>query len=264
METLPSIDHIRRPTLDARKRAEIHHHLAALTHALHLHDQHAIEWNQQRRHLFQRIQHAHDLLWDIDCLQGRQPARPGQPPLPPVCDNPIGLHGRRLRTTCLAILRTHGPLSLPELHSLIHLYGYAIQNHHPGKALADAMALEVRQGRARRPRRGHYAIDPRYRPLRRHRSTPPPLLNPIDPLLHWYPQRWWPNEPDAEDARPGSFRAIGGRVAVGDDLGINPSARSLRAARAGPPRHRPIVGGLGRRRGVTTSAKRCWVACSRP
>ena len=126
METLPSIDHIRRPTLDVRKRAEIHHHLAELTHALHLHDQHAIEWNQQRRQLFQRIQHAHDLLWDIDSLHGRQPARPGQPPLPPVCDNPIALHGRRLRTTCLAILRTHGPLSLPELHSLIHLYGYAV------------------------------------------------------------------------------------------------------------------------------------------
>ncbi len=197
MASLASIDHIRRPTLDTRRRAELHQHLLDLAAALDEHDRSAVAWTAQRRHLFDQMQHAHDLLWDIACFNGRQPARPGEPPLPPTSEDPIYLSGRRLRTTCLALLRNHGCRSLPELHTLLHLHGYAVESRSPTKALADAMALEVRQRRALRPQRGHYEVAPGYRPLRRGRSAPPPLLNPIDPLLHWYPERWWPAEPGA-------------------------------------------------------------------
>jgi hypothetical protein len=152
------------------------------------------------------MQRTHDLLWDLDCYFGRRPARPGEPPLPPTSDDPIHLRGRRLRATCLALLRRHGRCSLPELHTLLHLHGYALASRTPTKALADAMALEVRQGRARRPQRGHYEVAPGYRPLRRGRSAPAPLVDPIDPLLHWYPERWWPAEPEA----PAGFEMIVG------------------------------------------------------
>src|SRR5262249_29568429 len=115
-------------------------------------------------------------------------------------------------------------------HTLVHLYGYALSNRTPGKALADAMALEVRAGRAARPQRGHYEVTHRYRPARRRRGAPPPLLQPIDPLLQWYPDRWWPAEADdaAEDVRDDlGSGALGGPepgLEVGEDVleGLQP------------------------------------------
>ena len=212
---------------------------------LHDHDQHAVEWAETRREILDQIQQTHDLLWDLDCFRGRQPARPGEPPLPPTSDDPIYLKGRRLRTACLALLRAHGRRSLPELHTLIHLHGYAVSSRAPTKALADAMALEVRQGRVLRPKRGHYEVAPGYRPLRRHRSAPTPLLSPIDPLLHWYPERWWPAEPDTgigedvvdrlepdgqtDELRPDTERdlVVGGEVAVRGRGGVDGQAADV-------------------------------------
>src|SRR5207247_10512388 len=105
---------------------------------LQAHDCAAAAWSAERRGILDQIQDAHDLLWEVTCLNGRRPARPGEPPLPPTTDDPIYLDGRRLRATCLAILLSHGRQSLPRLHSLLHLYGYAVGNRRPGKALADA------------------------------------------------------------------------------------------------------------------------------
>jgi hypothetical protein len=83
---------------------------------------------------------------------------------------------------CLAVLHRHGELALPELHTLLHLYGYEVYGAHPGKALADAMRYEVTEGRATRTRRGHYAT-----------RIPPPReleLAPVDPFAIWAPDRW--------------------------------------------------------------------------
>ena len=222
MVALASIDHIRRPTLNPRYRAELYQRLTDLAQLLHEHDRAAVAWAEQRRRIFDEMQRTHDLLWDIDCFNGRQPPRPGEPPLPPTSEDPIHLYGRRLRTTCLAILARHGCQSLPELHTLVHLYGYAVANKSPGKALADAMAMEVREGRARRPERGHYEVTRGYRPLRRRRSAPPPMLHPVDPLLQWYPERWWPAE--ADDGWTDEASGLGGLggpepgVEVGEDV----------------------------------------------
>ena len=49
MVTLASIDHIRRPTLDIKRRAELHQHLVDLAAVLHAHDQQAIQWAGERR-----------------------------------------------------------------------------------------------------------------------------------------------------------------------------------------------------------------------
>jgi hypothetical protein len=133
MVALASVDHIRRPTLNPRYRAELYQRLTDLAQLLHEHDRAAVAWAEQRRRIFDEMQRTHDLLWDIDCFNGRQPPRPGEPPLPPTSEDPIHLYGRRLRTTCLAILARHGCQSLPELHTLVHLYGYAVANKYfPG------------------------------------------------------------------------------------------------------------------------------------
>ena len=114
MPSLPSIDHIRRPTLNPRLRAELHQRLARPRRASCTSTTgQRSSGRLRRRAIFEQIQHTHDLLWDLDCFQGRQPARPGEPPLPPTSDEPTYLHGRRLRSTCLAILLAHGRRSLP-------------------------------------------------------------------------------------------------------------------------------------------------------
>ena len=51
-------------------------------------------------------------------------------------------------------------LALPELHGLVHRYGYLVGAARPVQALADAMAYEVERGRARRPERGVYEAHP--------------------------------------------------------------------------------------------------------
>ena len=88
MVLLAPIDHIRRPTLNPRHRAELHQRLTDLAEVLHRHDRQAVAWAEQRRRIFDEMQRTHDLLWDIDCLNGRQPPRPGEPPLPPTSEDP--------------------------------------------------------------------------------------------------------------------------------------------------------------------------------
>ena len=179
-ETLPSIDHIRRPTLDVRKRAEIHqpHRRTSPKRCTPM-----TRRRSSGRCSAARSSGASSMPTTCSgtstAFGGRQPGRPGEPPLPPVCDDPIGLHGRRLRTDVPGHpADATGGSSLPELHSLVHLTATPSAVARPGKALADAMALEVRQRRARRPSRGHYQIDPRYRPLRRRRSSATAIAQP--------------------------------------------------------------------------------------
>jgi len=93
----------------------------------------------------------------------RRPRRPhgvGPPPIPPPPADPDPLWGRRLRSAALAVLlHNRGrPMSLPEIHTALHLRGFVVVSHYPVKALADAMGYEARRGRAIRPRRGYYQL----------------------------------------------------------------------------------------------------------
>ena len=83
------------------------------------------------------------------------------------------ISGRDLRIACLTILRRHGALKLPDLHALLHRYGYLIGAARPVTALSDAMAYETEHGRARRIDRGIYAATDRPPP----RSHTPPTLD---------------------------------------------------------------------------------------
>jgi hypothetical protein len=122
--------------------------------------------------------------------------------------------GVDLRSIAITILRRHGPQRLRELHGLIHLYGYRIHSERPVQRLGDAMAYELRQGRAERLERGVYgALDPHRGPGR---YVPPPadlgtifpwdrpLAEPgpphLDPDVANDPELWsraeWPTEED--------------------------------------------------------------------
>lgn len=89
--------------------------------------------------------------------RGRQPHPDGTVRLPPLRQACTPLWGRRLRSTCMTLLRRAGPLSLAELHALLHHHGYRVDAAQPIRALSDAMAYEVEQGRADRVERGVYA-----------------------------------------------------------------------------------------------------------
>jgi hypothetical protein len=139
--------------------------------------------HSRRVGLLTPLEELRDELWPrVERYRGRRPEPAGEPALDPLPADHRYLWGRSLRASCLAILRRHGRLSLRDLHSLLHLYGYGIAGAHPVKLLADSMAYETRRGRARRVERGVYEIDPRFRP-RRGRFGHPDDLPPIDPLL---------------------------------------------------------------------------------
>ena len=116
--------------------------------------------------------------------------------------------------------------SRPRARIPIRLYGTAAADHVPGDPRTARPPVPARAAHAGAPlrlrrrqqiagqgtrrcngvggargsspasRAGHYEVTPRYRPLRRRRSAPPPMLHPVDPLLQWYPERWWPAEAD--------------------------------------------------------------------
>ena len=82
-------------------------------------------------------------------------------PLPPTSEHPTPLSGVELRAICLAFLRrARGPLTLRQVHALIHRAGYLIASWYPVKALADALGHEADTGRLQRIRRGTYANPP--------------------------------------------------------------------------------------------------------
>ena len=140
------------------------------------------------------------------------------PPMPPAPADATPVGGLELRRLSVSILEAHGAVSLRELQGLIHRYGYRLASDRPVQRLADAMAYEVRNGRAERVDRGVYG------PLRTTSPTTPavraessastaaglapsllpwgtdpdePTPVPVDPDLQDDPERWsagaWPS-----------------------------------------------------------------------
>lgn len=68
------------------------------------------------------------------------------------------LAGLRLRHAALCVLLLAGrPLTVAQLLRALSDRGHTVAASYPNKALADALAVEVRRGRAVRVRRGLYA-----------------------------------------------------------------------------------------------------------
>lgn len=94
---------------------------------------------ERRRELLDDAVRVRQRLWPKRHWQGRRRPPPDAPPLPPLRQGARVIGGRALRQLCRIILRRHGPQTLVELHSYIHLYGCKLHSHDPVKGLADAM-----------------------------------------------------------------------------------------------------------------------------
>ncbi len=140
--------------------------------------------HRSRVHILAELEAIREELWPrLDHHHARRPAPDGRPCVRPLPTEHLYLWGRRLRSTCLAILRRHGRLALADLHSLLHLYGYGVASNAPVKSLADAMGHEVDKGHARRVERGVYELHPDFRP-RPGRLGDPDSLGP-EPTHDW-------------------------------------------------------------------------------
>jgi hypothetical protein len=121
--------------------------------------------------LRRQLAHLRVVMWPRiepkDIVQGFRHTRVNGPaPIPPVARNAHQVRGRALRVAALAVLARHQrPMTLTEIHRELHLQGYAIESRMPVQRLADALAYEVRKGRAARVDRGVYRLG---------------LLNPAD------------------------------------------------------------------------------------
>ena len=190
-----------------RPRARVEH--AASQDALATIDAELETLCARRRAVLDRLDTVRAELWpDDERCHRRRRARVDEVPMPPAPPGAQALGGVDLRATCLGILRRQGPCGLRELHGLLHRHGYRIEGPRAVQALADAMAYEVRQGRAHRLARGVYgAVAAAPEPI-----GVEPLLweDPdedrpqLDPVVLDDPERWgggaWPDPSD----RPGS------------------------------------------------------------
>lgn len=169
-----------------------------LIHRLDELDRQLDELADQRRAIIDELTELREALYPpVAWCHGRRPPNTDCGPLPPAPEGAQAIGGRDLRVTCLTILRRHGPLSLPELHGLLHRYGYLIGTRHVVRTLSDAMAYEVEQHRARRLERGVYeAVDAEPRRTRRRH---PPVPDDAEP---WFPHAPAQLDPDLDEDPP--------------------------------------------------------------
>jgi hypothetical protein len=204
----PFFDHWaerQRPPLRNHRRA-----VARIEHAAQHHELAAIDAELEvlcarRRSAVGRLDALRSELWPGDATRHRRRrARVDEIPIPPAPAGAVPLGGVELRAACIGILRRHGACALRELHGLLHRHGYFIDGHREVQRLADAMAYEVRQGRAVRIARGVYGAvgdGPRIPGPEPLVWTDPDEDRPqVDPVVLDDPERWsdgtWPDPPD--------------------------------------------------------------------
>lgn len=168
MSDNPRIDPMfqERPVFGAKRRA-IEARCDELRRTVADYDRQLDALSKARRAAAQELKaHRRRLLTRL-ASRGRQPGRDGSVQLPPVPHGATWVTGRRLRALCIAILHRFGPLTLAELHALLHRTQFAVASGYPAKALADACGHEHDVGRARRLERGRYEalVAPPKRPL---------------------------------------------------------------------------------------------------
>lgn len=174
--------------LPRRARMNLHEEREELIAQLDEIDGQLRELQTRRAELVEQLRERRDILWPrVEQCHGRRPPVVDSPPLPPLVDKPTWLRGRRLRATCLALLRRErDPMPLRSLHAALHLHGYGIASPHPVRALSDALGYEVEMGRVQRVSRGVYQARPAAtpQPCRRRHVTP-------DPFIRFGPEEWF-------------------------------------------------------------------------
>lgn len=149
----------RRPIF-GRKRAALQQECDALARQLDELDHQLVEITQRRRDLADQLEANHRRLYRRLVDRGRAPAADGAVQLPALPDDVRFLWGRRLRSTCRAILSRLGTATLVELHAMLHRLGYGVASRTPVKALADALGYDHDAGNVERLRRGTYRFPP--------------------------------------------------------------------------------------------------------
>jgi hypothetical protein len=190
-----------RPPLTQYPRAVARVEHAATHHELATIDAELETLCARRRAVLDRLGAVRAELWPDDqrCHRRRR-NRVDEVPLPPAPPGAEELGGVDLRATCVGILRRHGPCGLRELHGLLHRHGYRLVETRAVQRLADAMAYEVRQGRAVRIARGVYGAVAAGPDLIGSQALPwddPDEDRPqVDPVVLDDPERWtsgaWP------------------------------------------------------------------------
>lgn len=164
-----------------RKRAAVERECAELAEQIAELDRQLFDVIEQRRKLADQLESQRRRLYRRLVDRGRAPAADGGVQLPPLPDEAPFLWGRRLRSTCRAILSRLGQATLVELHITLHRLGYGVASRTPVKALADALGYDADVGNVDRVRRGVYRFPPGAAPpTRLWRGGPP--IGPIPPL----------------------------------------------------------------------------------
>ncbi|MGD9754225.1 MAG: hypothetical protein AB7W59_24800 [Acidimicrobiia bacterium] len=163
----------RRPIF-GRKRAALEEQCAQLTQQIEELDRQLFEAAKRRRKLADQLEQNHRRLYRTLSGIGRAPGPDGGVQLPALPDDPRYLWGRRLRSTCRAILSRIGRATLVDLHVTLHRLGFGVASLTPVKALADALGYDADAGHVNRVRRGTYELPPGApRPTRFWRGGPP-------------------------------------------------------------------------------------------
>jgi hypothetical protein len=155
--------HIRERPLDRHDRQQLVERRAHLIDEAEALDADHGRSARRMAHLRQELGRLRTVLWPARDGRGwrgfRRPRVGGPLPVGPVAPDALPIRGRSLRYAAVGVLvRAAEPLALPDIHRRLHLAGYRIDGAHHVKQLADALGYEHRCGRARRTRRGVYAV----------------------------------------------------------------------------------------------------------
>lgn len=252
------------PRLHANHRELIRRAHAAEVETLEVLDAELAALAARRRTAVERVAAYRDRLWERSARRYHQRSwAPGETPIPPPIADAEPLDGAALRRVALSILSRHGTQPLSEIRGLIHRYGYVVAGRRPVQRLADALAHEMRAGRAIRHARGVYGPSEATIPAlqRRRARVGDPSLDeaprpwqtpdigahaPVDVTVADDPQRWSMNAWTDHDQGGRGFLAVdeADEVAAAADRELLAEAEerdeiiALARARTGPTHRR--------------------------
>lgn len=158
MSRHPDPQRIEGPIFGAKRQAVLDECNALETTIHHL-DAQLDALTRQRQHAARQLRERRQRLWPNLAKRARRCTTEGRHALPAIAHHATALWGRRLRRALRDLLTTrNGPITLTELHALLHRQGFFVDTPYPVKTLSDALRYELQQGRVKRTQRATYAL----------------------------------------------------------------------------------------------------------